>query len=170
MAAWRTRTPEMGKIFYLSWGVPPDIGGSAIIALNLAKQFRRDEMIVVGEKPCGKPPVAWSDQWPELAYIRSVWPFTGRGIRWWRRLQLPYMLLRCLQLVRSRQRRSNRRGLPGRSLSPRRLSDLASNGNPPVRLLPQHVLGRKARRPGKAIRRLAARPRICKSQARFRHQ
>jgi glycosyltransferase involved in cell wall biosynthesis len=90
----------MGRILYLSWGVPPDTGGSAIIALNLAKQFRRDEMIVVGEKPCGKPPVAWSDQWPELIYIRSAWPFTRRGARWWQLLQLPYMLLRCLQLVR----------------------------------------------------------------------
>ena len=120
----------MGRILYLSWAVPPDTAGSAIIVLNLARQFRGEEMIVAGEKPCGKPPVAWSDQWPELAYIRWVWPFTGRGVRWWRRLQLPYMLWRCLQLVRRRDVDRICRRLPGRNLPPGGLSDRATTGIP----------------------------------------
>ena len=89
-----------GKILYLSWSVPPDTSGSAIIALNLAKQFTRDEMIVAGEKPCGKPPVRWDPRWPELAYVQYAWPVTGRGKRWWRMLQFPLMICKCLWLMR----------------------------------------------------------------------
>ncbi|MGA2256458.1 MAG: glycosyltransferase [Thermoguttaceae bacterium] len=89
-----------GKILYLSWGVPPDTAGSTIIALNLAKQFCRSEMVLAGERPYGRPPVNWSEVWPEVVYIQSVWPFTRRGIRWWRALQFPYALWKCLRLIR----------------------------------------------------------------------
>jgi len=89
-----------GKILYLSWSVPPDTSGSAIIALNLAKQFTRDEMVMAGERPCSKPPVQWNDAWPELHYVQSVWPFTGRGLRWWRLLQFPFVLWNCLWIIR----------------------------------------------------------------------
>ncbi len=89
-----------GKILYLSLSIPPDTSGSAIIALNLARQFTRDEMIVAGEKPYGKPPVPWSAAWPELRYVQSVWPVTGRGLRWWRWLQFPFVLWNCLWIIR----------------------------------------------------------------------
>jgi glycosyltransferase involved in cell wall biosynthesis len=89
-----------GKILYLSWSVPPDTSGSAIIALNLLQQFTREEMVVAGEKPCGKPPVQWKPGWPELCYVQSVWPVTGRGLRWWRLLQFPLLLWRCLRIIR----------------------------------------------------------------------
>jgi glycosyltransferase involved in cell wall biosynthesis len=88
-----------GKILYLSWSVPPDTSGSAIIALNLARQFTREEMVVAGEKPYGKPPVQWKPEWPEVCYVQSVWPFTGRGLRWWRWFQFPFVVVRCLWLV-----------------------------------------------------------------------
>jgi len=78
--------------------VPPDTSGSAIIALNLAKQFTRDEMVVAGEKPYGKPPVQWNAAWPELLYVQSVWPVTGRGVRWWRLFQFPFTLLKLLSI------------------------------------------------------------------------
>jgi len=89
-----------GKILYLSWSMPPDTSGSAIIALNLVQQFTRDEMIVAGERPYGKPPVQWDAAWPELRYVQSVWPVTGRGLRWWRFLQFPFVLLHCLWIIR----------------------------------------------------------------------
>jgi len=86
----------------LSWGVPPATTGSSIIVLNLAKQFSRDEMVVAGEKPLGKPPVAWGGDNPELVYVQSEWPFACRGARWWHVLQFPMMFWRCLRLVRRR--------------------------------------------------------------------
>lgn len=88
-----------GKILYLSWSVPPDTSGSAIIALNLLQQFTRDEMVVAGEKPYGKPAVQWKPEWPELHYVQSVWPFARRGQRWWRRLQFPALLAKCLWII-----------------------------------------------------------------------
>ncbi len=89
-----------GPILLISWAVPPAPTGSAIIVGNLARQFTRQSMVVAGEWPHGAPPVRWSDDWPELHYVRAVWPFTGRGIRWWRAIQTPYALWRCLRLVR----------------------------------------------------------------------
>jgi glycosyltransferase involved in cell wall biosynthesis len=89
-----------GKILFLSWSVPPDTSGSAIIALNLAQQFTREEMVVAGERPSGKPAVQWKSHWPELIYVQSVWPITGRGLRWWRLMQFPLLLWRCLRIIR----------------------------------------------------------------------
>jgi glycosyltransferase involved in cell wall biosynthesis len=89
-----------GKILYLSWSVPPDTSGSAIIALNLARQFTRDEMVLAGEEPRGKPPVRWDARWPELVYVQHQCPLLRRGQRWWRSLQFPLMVCRCLKLIR----------------------------------------------------------------------
>ncbi len=89
-----------GKVLYLSWTIPPETTGSAIIAMNLAKRFTREEMLLAGERPYCKPPVAWNRHWPELHYVQSVWPVTGRGLRWWRLLQLPRTLWSCVRLVR----------------------------------------------------------------------
>jgi glycosyltransferase involved in cell wall biosynthesis len=88
-----------GKTLYLSWSVPPDTSGSAIIALNLLQQFTRDEMIVAGEKPYGKPSVQWKAEWPELHYVAWVWPFARRGLRWWRIIQFPLTVWNCLWIV-----------------------------------------------------------------------
>ena len=91
-----------GKILYLSLAVPPDTSGSAIIAPNLARQFTRDEMVVVGEKPYDKPPITWYPEWPELLYVQTIWPFTWRLTRSWRKVQFPWVLLRCLWIVWTR--------------------------------------------------------------------
>lgn len=88
------------RILLLSWTIPPETSGSAVIVGNLAKQFSRGEMVVAGERPWGRPAVAWSDAWPQLAYVIAGWPTGLRGARWWRWLQFPLLLLRCLQLVR----------------------------------------------------------------------
>jgi len=88
------------KVLYLSWTVPPDTCGSAIIAYNLARQFTRYEMVLAGERPQAAPALRWDDEWPEIEYVQSLWPFPSRGRRWWRRLQSPWLLLRCLRLVR----------------------------------------------------------------------
>lgn len=88
------------RILLLSWTVPPETSGSATIVGNLAKQFARTEMMVAGEQPYGRPAVIWKEDWPELVYLVKGWPETRRGVRWWRKLQLPLILLRCLRLAR----------------------------------------------------------------------
>ena len=87
-----------GPVLLLSWGVPPATTGSSVLVGNLARQFTRGSMVVAGEWPYRAPPVEWSDDWPELCYVQSVWPFTGRGVRWWRAIQTPYVLWQCLRL------------------------------------------------------------------------
>ncbi len=74
--------------------------GSGVIIGNLAKQFAADEMILAGERPFKRPAVTWRAEWPQITYIAHEWPPTWRGSRWWRRLQLPLMLWRCIRLVK----------------------------------------------------------------------
>jgi glycosyltransferase involved in cell wall biosynthesis len=88
------------RILLLSWTLPPETSGSATIVGNLAKQFSRKEMLVAGEQPHGRPPFVWQDDWPELVYLIKAWPEMRRGVRWWRKLQFPLLLLRCLRLAR----------------------------------------------------------------------
>ncbi len=88
------------RTLLLSWTVPPETTGSAVIVGNLAKQFSRDEMILAGERPHGRPAVEWKDEWPEIMYLAEGWPQTKRGARLRRRLQIPSLVSRCLRLVR----------------------------------------------------------------------
>jgi glycosyltransferase involved in cell wall biosynthesis len=87
------------KTLLVSWSLPPEPTGSAVIVGNLAKQFRASEMVIVGERPSRSPDVIWKEDWPRLVHIALGWPTEWRGARWWRRLQLPYMLLRSLLLA-----------------------------------------------------------------------
>ena len=86
----------MGRVLLISWGVPPETAGSAIIVGNLAKQFTREEMVVVGERPSSRPAVFWKEDWPEIISVTYGWSPARRGARWWRRCQVPLFLLRCL--------------------------------------------------------------------------
>lgn len=88
------------RILLLSWTVPPETTGSAVIVGNLAKQFAREEMVVVGERPHGRPAVVWKDTWPEIVYATTGWPQTRRGARWRRKAQIPLLVLRCWHLTR----------------------------------------------------------------------
>lgn len=87
------------KILLVSWSLPPEPTGSAVIVANLAQQFRASEMVVAGERPNPGPGIVWRDEWPRLVHIALGWPAKWRGARWWRRLQLPFMLGRSLLLT-----------------------------------------------------------------------
>lgn len=91
----------MGKILLMSWSVPPGTTGSAVIVANLAKQFSRHEMVVVGEKPSSSPPVAWKEDWPEIKYVTRALPPTARGARWWRWCQLPLLIVASWYVART---------------------------------------------------------------------
>ncbi len=88
------------RILLLSWSVPPETNGSAIIVGNLAKGFSRSEMVVAGEWPYQRPPVQWEEEWPEIIYLTKGWPQRRRGARWWRHLQFPILFMRCVRLIR----------------------------------------------------------------------
>jgi glycosyltransferase involved in cell wall biosynthesis len=90
-----------GRILLLSWTVPPETTGSAVIVGNLAKQFSRDEMVVAGERPYRRPPVQWKADWPEIKFISHGWPQTRRGARSRRRLQIPLLIYRCVRLAKA---------------------------------------------------------------------
>src|SRR4029077_4788285 len=90
----------MAKFLMISWTLPPEPTGSAVIVGNLAKQFTVDEMVLAGEKAYRRPAVTWCDNWARVAYIASALPPTWRGARWWRRLQFPMTLWRSVSLVR----------------------------------------------------------------------
>jgi glycosyltransferase involved in cell wall biosynthesis len=87
------------KILLVSWTLPPEPTGSAVIVANLAKQFHTSEMVIVGERPTRGQRIVWCDDWPRLVYIALGWPAKWRGARWWRRLQLPFMLWYTLLLA-----------------------------------------------------------------------
>ena len=88
------------RILLLSWTIPPETSGSAVVVGNLAKQFSRAEMVVAGERAWGRPAVAWRHEWAQPAYVTAGWPPGLRGGRWWRWLQFPLLVARCLYLVR----------------------------------------------------------------------
>ena len=129
-----------GKILYLSWSVPPDTSGSAIIALNLVQQFTREEMVMAGEKPYGKPPVRWKPEWPELCYVQHVWPITGRGQWMWRVAQFPWMICRCLWLIWKHRVDRIVAGLSSGSVPLCRIRAVTSDGLQVLRLSAQLLL------------------------------
>lgn len=88
------------RILVVSWGLPPFTSGSAVIVGNLAKQFSRSEMVVVGSKAMGFPPVEWRESWPKIERCSISAPREWRGQRWIRWLQTPTALLRVLWIAR----------------------------------------------------------------------
>jgi glycosyltransferase involved in cell wall biosynthesis len=84
------------KTMLLSWSIPPAPTGSGVITGNLAKQFSPDEMVVMGARYVGRPPVDWSDEWPRLIYATLQPPAGWRGARWIRWMQWPWLVLRAL--------------------------------------------------------------------------
>jgi hypothetical protein len=58
-----------GKTLSLTWRTPPDTTGSAVIVMNLAKQWSREEMVRAGERQASTPCLRWSNEWPELVYV-----------------------------------------------------------------------------------------------------
>ncbi len=87
------------KVLLLSCGVPPSTNGSSVIVSNLARQFTRDEMVVIGEWPHGRPPVRWQENWPRIQYDQMAWPCHNRGLQKWRVVQFPWLLLKVLWTI-----------------------------------------------------------------------
>jgi len=98
-----TAVKKPGRILFLSWRIPPFVGGATAVVSSLAKQFSCEEMVVAGEESPEGMPFVWRKEWPQLVYLIKGWPATRQGGRWWRRLLFPLLLIRCLRLVRRYQ-------------------------------------------------------------------
>lgn len=83
------------KILLVSRSVPPGASGSSVIIGNLARQFTRDEMVVVGAWFMESPPVEWRAEWPKLIYATINPPDGWRGLRFIRWAQFPWLLVRA---------------------------------------------------------------------------
>ena len=81
------------KILLISRSIPSTPTGSAVIVGNLAQQFSREEMIIVGAKSIGHPPGKWDSTLPQQLYASIHPPDYLRGGRWLRWIQLPLILI-----------------------------------------------------------------------------
>jgi glycosyltransferase involved in cell wall biosynthesis len=92
------------KTLVLTRSIPPAVTGSAIIMGNLARQFTRDEMLLVGALDPGRPPVTWRSNWPRRVY-GMLWSDRWRGERFIRYAQVPLLLIvSLLSLIISRSK------------------------------------------------------------------
>ena len=100
------RSPRMKhfpKTLLLSRSIPPAPTGSGVIIGNLARQFRADEMVVLGAYYIGRPKIEWRKEWPPLTYATVEAPDGVRGARWLRWAQFPLLLLRAWWTLVSRR-------------------------------------------------------------------
>lgn len=89
-------------ILLVSWTVFPAPSGSSFIVSNLAREFEKDEMLLVGEKPARARPEDWPVDAPEIVHLgRRFWPRKGgRFLRWLRWFYFPVLVWRLDRLAR----------------------------------------------------------------------
>lgn len=87
------------KTLVLSRSVPPSPAGTATIIGNLVKQFKRQEMLVLGAKGLNSPSISWSERWPTIRHVTFMPPSSWRGARYIRWLQWPWLFLFTLLQV-----------------------------------------------------------------------
>ena len=84
------------KMLVLSWGVPPAAIASSVVQQNLAMQFTRDEMVLVGAYYLGHPAQEWRKEWPQIIYGMIQPPSHWRGERWIKLVQWPLVFCAAL--------------------------------------------------------------------------
>lgn len=83
------------KTMMVTRSAPPAVTGSSVIVGNLAKQFTRDDMVIVGALDTGVPKLAWSSRWPQMCYS-MIWSGRWRGEKWIARAQFPAVIIVAL--------------------------------------------------------------------------
>ena len=95
------------KLLIVSWSILPRHGGSSVIIENLAKNFRSDELVVLGSRRYAQPDLPSRDQnGPKFHYFFSELDFMGRGNRffsWFRDLRFKALVKRIKSLIKSEQ-------------------------------------------------------------------
>lgn len=88
------------KILLLSSSVPPALNAVAAVVGHLARQFSRDEMILLGSSDEDAPAERWDAAWPAVEYIRDPSRSARRAKRFLRKLVFPALYRRGLRLAR----------------------------------------------------------------------
>lgn len=91
------------KILLVSWGLPPQLTGSAAIVESFARNFSPDEMVLAGERPARLDCSGRDPKLPSVYYVDKEWTWPKRGqryVRWVRWLLLPLMVMRLSRIVR----------------------------------------------------------------------
>ncbi|MEO1516119.1 MAG: glycosyltransferase family 4 protein [Bacteroidota bacterium] len=95
------------KILIVSWSVLPSNGGSSIIIENLAKNFDKDELIVLGSKKLfGNAPVERPADNPRFLYFFSEIYLFGRGYRyftWFRKWRFRPLINEIKHIIQREQ-------------------------------------------------------------------
>lgn len=94
------------KLLLLAGSVPPGVSAVASVVGNLARQFGRDEMVLLGPEERDAPPETWRDEWPRIFTHRRFCNQMRRGNRWFRKLAVPGLYRRTLGVARSQGCRS----------------------------------------------------------------
>lgn len=93
------------KILLVSWSSLPNKGGSSIIVENLAKNFSKEEMVVLGSRQFRQEPIPTrSASGPVFHYFFSEMYFMGRGYRffgWFRKWRFQPLVKKIKSLIAS---------------------------------------------------------------------
>lgn len=91
------------KILLVSWSVLPQSGGTSVIVENLAKNFSKDEMIVLGAKTMfQKNDIKRSSKHAQFRYFFSEMYLFGRGYRyfiWFRKWRFQPLVRHIKNLI-----------------------------------------------------------------------
>lgn len=91
------------KILLVSWSILPQSGGTSVIVENLAKNFSKDEMIVLGAKTMfQKNDVQRNAQQSQFRYFFSEMYLFGRGYRyfiWFRKWRFQPLVRHIKKLI-----------------------------------------------------------------------
>jgi hypothetical protein len=91
------------RIVFVTWGLPPQLNGSAVIMANLALQFSPEEVVLASERPSGPRPPRSNTLPHRLHYIMNEWSWPRRGqrfIHWIRWFWLPVVICRLVLIIR----------------------------------------------------------------------
>lgn len=92
------------KILIVSWSILPNKGGSSVIVENLAKNFRNDELVVLGSRGIFQSQTeSRGPKSPKFFYFFSELYFFGRGYRyfiWFRKLRFSPLVRRIKKLIK----------------------------------------------------------------------
>lgn len=91
------------KTLFVSWALPPQVSGSAVIMANLALQFSTEELVLAAELPSGPRPRREEELPHPLHYIMREWSWPRRGrrfVHWIRWLWLPLVVWRLVRIIR----------------------------------------------------------------------
>ena len=96
-------TPTNGPLLFVSWGMPPSVNGSSVIAENLSRQFSPSEMVLAGQVWAGFGDYQRDPALPRVDYVNQEWTWPKRGqkyVRWTRWLTLPRITRKLVQIAR----------------------------------------------------------------------